>query len=106
MSVWRLAFMASALGLFVLSLMAIAERAQAQMLCQRADVLLPRLTEKFREVDIGGAAMGEKMVLRFFVSPGGKTYTIVMVNTAGLACILAAGRDIDLAPIPADGDKT
>ncbi|WP_292391068.1 hypothetical protein [Mesorhizobium sp.] len=64
--------------------------ARAQVICGGHDYLVARLAEAFEEKRLGYGVAGEVAIFEVFVSAKG-TWTILMTDVKGQACILAAG---------------
>ncbi|MDX8478384.1 hypothetical protein RFN28_07815 [Mesorhizobium sp. VK24D] len=64
--------------------------ARAQIICGVHDILVARLAATFEEKRLGYGVAGQVAIFEVFVSAGG-TWTILMTDVKGQACILAAG---------------
>lgn len=68
--------------------------------CAPAPAILGALRERYHEVDVGGGQVDGRTVVRIFAAPDGKTFTVLVITATGLACVIAAGRDFEVAPPP------
>lgn len=69
--------------------------------CAPAPAIIGALKDRYHEVDVGGGQVDGRTVVRIFASPDGKTFTVLVITATGLACVIAAGRDFEVAPPPA-----
>lgn len=78
--------------------------ARAQPLCMPLGDMVRILAEGYGEQR---AAMGTspdgKSATIVFASKDGKTFTVAIVNTAGVACAISGGMDWETYAFPADG---
>lgn len=69
--------------------------------CAPAAAVIPALEDRFHEVDVGGGQVDGRTVVRIFAAPDGATFTMLVITASGLACVIAVGRDFEVAPPPA-----
>lgn len=83
-----------------------ASVANAQQACLDHEELVTVLATNFGEVRVGVGLAGEEGAFlgEMFVNPTSSTWTVVVSNTAGMACIVAAGTNwnatTDALPVP------
>lgn len=80
--------------------------AKAQSQCAPWTAMKQRLEEKFAEVPIGGGQNSETLATIVLVSPSGATFTIVMVDRLGIACMVAVGKGWDPGVLPMSDKET
>lgn len=86
-----------------LALALIATPASA-MLCGPSGKLAEILTENHHETVVGqGIGLDGASAVQVWASPGGKSFTIVLVRPQGLSCILADGAEWDHREMPKAG---
>ena len=68
--------------------------------CAPAAAIIPVLKDRYHEVDVGGGQVDGRTVVRIFAAPDGNTFTVLVITATGLACVIAAGRDFEVAPPP------
>ena len=67
--------------------------ANAQTRCISHDGAVKQLAKKYKEKVVGrGLAKGNKSMMELFVSKKG-TWTLVVTNTKGASCVVAAGEN-------------
>lgn len=92
----------------IMSLWDVTEaRAQTTPQCTDYKALQSTLSEKFHEQPSGAGLMGEKgqFAWTLFVSPKGETWTMVVLDAKGTACVVGGGQNwVDLSP--GKGDPT
>lgn len=74
-----------------------AEAQEQQARCRPLPVWQQGLQQQFKESVIGYGRVDDKNAVLFFATRDGKTFTILSVNINGMACLLAAGEDLDLS---------
>jgi hypothetical protein len=65
--------------------------------CADHDLMLDLLEQKYSEDPVAMGTVNEDRFMQLFVSPKG-TWTILMTQTDGKACILAAGQNWEALP--------
>ena len=70
--------------------------------CGSHEVLAKSLTTRFKEARRIMGVVNAKSVMEIFMSPQG-TWTVVVTDTNGTACIIAAGQDWQEVPIEMAG---
>jgi hypothetical protein len=85
-------------GIVVAALLPIAP-AQAQMACMKREALVKQLTDKYKEAPAGSGLVGQSAMVEVFVSEKG-TFTMVSSYPNGIACILSAGDNWEMTPVP------
>jgi hypothetical protein len=82
--------------------LALAPPAAAQQgACGPFEEFRDALENQFSERQVGGGIMaGNEAVIMLFSGPEGATWTMLAVNTQGVACILGVGTDWDHGPLP------
>jgi hypothetical protein len=74
--------------------------------CAPYEVVAMHHAEKFGETRIAQAVMGDHLMV-VFATPGGETWSIVLVDHQGVGCLRAIGTDwqarSDPAPVPEEG---
>tara|TARA_R110000787_G_scaffold26344_25_gene73744 strand:+ start:866 stop:1192 length:327 start_codon:yes stop_codon:yes gene_type:complete len=87
------------LALGVALSMLLAEPAWPAARCDSLDKLTRTLADKFGEHPVL-AGLSRRVLLQMFVSRE-RTWTLVVVGPSGVACISAAGTDLETIPQPA-----
>jgi hypothetical protein len=100
----NLAGLACALVIGTLS-SSIAIPAQAQDQCGPRDKVVKVLNAKYQESQRALGLINEKAMMEVYISPAG-TWTMVVTNEAGIACVLAAGEAWDEMPTKALGPSS
>jgi hypothetical protein len=88
--------------LAAVSLLGVAGPVQAAVPCGTHDVMAEALSTKFKEVRRVTGVLNAKAVMEIFMSPQG-TWTVLVTNTNGIACIVAAGQDWQEDPVKPAG---
>ena len=70
--------------------------------CGSHDAVAKSLTTKFKEARRVMGVVNAKAVMEIFMSPQG-TWTVVVTDTNGTACIIATGQDWQEVPIEMAG---
>ena len=70
----------------------IAMPAEAQMACADRSELITRLDGKYSETPVAMGLANNGDVLEVFSSPEGSTWTILVTDTNGISCLVAAGE--------------
>ncbi len=65
----------------------------AHAACADRDSLTDKLTENYGEGLAAGGLRTEEQVLEIWASPDTGTWTVLVTNTEGVACIMASGTD-------------
>ncbi|MEX3009016.1 hypothetical protein [Hoeflea sp. TYP-13] len=89
-----------------LALFAAPEAQAAGLTCGDRTKLIKALSEKYQEspMALGLSATGKAM-FEIYTSDTG-TWTILMTNTSGVTCIMAAGHSWETIPDLAEGEPT
>lgn len=66
--------------------------AQAQMACAERSDILSRLDGQYSEVPVAMGLANNGGVIEVLSSPDGNTWTIIVTDTHGMSCLLAAGE--------------
>lgn len=69
----------------------VKEAAAHSIACDPADRITQWLADKYQEAPIATGQAGERTLVQLWLSEDGATFTIVTINTAGVACMLASG---------------
>lgn len=94
------------LGLvLVLAGVSIAGAQQTPPPCMPFKEYSDNLAKGFKQQLISLGMIGNDHVLMVYVSPGGETWTIIAVDTKGIACGIAAGNAWDQGRVPAIGER-
>jgi hypothetical protein len=88
--------------LAAVSLFGIGGVASAAMPCGSHDAVAKSLTTKFQEARRIMGVVNAKAVMEIFMSPQG-TWTVLVTDTTGTACIIATGQDWQEVPIALAG---
>jgi hypothetical protein len=88
--------------LAAVSLFGSAGVASAATACGSRDVLAKSLTTKFKEARRAMGVVNAKAVMEIFMSPQG-TWTVLVTDTTGIACVIATGHDWQEVPIEMTG---
>jgi hypothetical protein len=88
--------------LAAVTLFSIAAPVQAAAPCGANDAIANSLTNKYKEARRIMGVVNAKAVMEIFMSPQG-TWTVVVTDTNGTACIIAAGQDWQEVPIEMAG---
>jgi predicted methyltransferase len=75
----------------ILFLTSIAAEAGNVLQCSRRDDLIKVLNSKYSEELSGFGVSGQRNIVEVFVSESG-SWTILLSNTIGISCIIAAGQ--------------
>lgn len=86
-----------AAGLAAAALFSSAGVASAAIPCGSHDAVAKALTTKFKEARRIMGVVNARAVMEIFMSPKG-TWTVVVTDTTGVACIIAAGQDWQEVP--------
>ena len=76
--------------------------ASAAVPCGSHDALAKSLNTKFKEARRVMGVVNAKAVMEIFMSPQG-TWTVLVTDTTGTACIIASGQDWQEVPIKMTG---
>ena len=76
--------------------------AQAAAPCGSHDVVAKSLNAKFKEARRVMGVVNAKAVMEIFMSPQG-SWTVLVTDTNGTACIIAAGEDWQEVPLAVAG---
>jgi hypothetical protein len=76
--------------------------ASAVIPCGSHDAITKSLTNKFKEARRVMGVVSAKAVMEIFMSPQG-TWTVLVTDTTGTACVIAAGQDWQEVPIEMTG---
>ena len=74
----------------------------AAMQCANHDNMAKTLTGKFKETRRAMGVVNSTAVMEIFMSPQG-TWTVLVTNTSGMACIAASGEDWQEVPVAVVG---
>ena len=88
--------------LAALSLFNCAGVASAAVPCGSHDAITKSLTTKFKEARRVMGVVSAKAVMEIFMSPQG-TWTVLVTDTTGTACVIATGHDWQEVPIEMTG---
>ena len=88
--------------LTTVSLFNLAGEASAAMQCGNHDDVAKVLTAKYQEMRHFMGVINSRMVMEIFMSPQG-TWTILVTDTSGTACITATGEEWQDAPVAEAG---
>lgn len=87
----------------VLGIVSIFSPAQAQgRICAPWTEYATFLEERYGETSIGGGVVTERVVVQVLASAGGQSFTIVVIQSNGIACLIATGRDWQPGVLPAE----
>ena len=89
-------------ALAAISLASIAGIAEAAPQCSSHDKIADALGNKFKETRRVMGVVNSTAVMEIFMSPQG-TWTVVVTDTRGMACIIATGQDWQEVPIEMAG---
>lgn len=82
---------------------------QAQAICSRYDKFIEMIVKSpLNERKIAEAlpSLGEdsnSVKMEVWAAPKGKTYTILLVRSDGIACLIGTGKDLKTYPLPVEG---
>jgi hypothetical protein len=87
---------------FAAAIAALAAPAAAQDApnCAPWTVMKPRLAERYGELPIGGGIVNPTTIATVFAAPDGATWSLVVVDRSGRACLIATGRDWEPGRLP------
>ena len=80
--------------------------AHSQAVCNQYDKFIEMITKspygerKVAEAQPSIGEEGGKVRMEVFASPMGKTYTILLVRSDGIACLIGAGKNLKTYPVP------
>ena len=95
----------AAAALFLIFVLGRPAAAQGVVPCGDRETVVAMLAKRYRETPRAMGLASRSGVMQVLVSPSG-SWTILMINTAGRACMIAVGESWeDLKPPPA-GDPT
>ena len=80
----------------------LAGEASAATVCGNHDVITKALTSKYEEARRVMGVVNSKAVMEIFLSPKG-TWTMVVTNTSGMACVAATGEEWQDVPLKVVG---
>ena len=81
-----------------------AAHAQAQMVCGKRADIIRQLNERYGETRRSmGLAQGQGVV-ELYASEETGSWTILMTNPRGIACMMAAGQAFQIEPVKAAGN--
>lgn len=63
--------------------------------CGKHDTVVAFLITKYKEQRIGIGVVANRGVMELFVSKPNGTWTVLLTNTKGVACIIAAGENFE-----------
>ena len=89
-------------ALAAISLAGVAGFAEAAPQCSSHDKIADALGNKFKETRRVMGVVNSTAVMEIFMSPQG-TWTVVVTDTRGMACIIATGQDWQEVPIEMAG---
>ena len=70
----------------------VAGSASAQMACAKRTDILSRLDGQYSEAPVAMGLANNGGVIEVLSSPDGNTWTIIVTDTNGLSCLVAAGE--------------
>ena len=88
--------------LAALSLFGSAGVASAAVPCGSHDALAKSLNSRFKEARRVMGVVNAKAVMEIFMSPQG-TWTVLVTDTTGTACVIATGQDWQEVPVEKTG---
>jgi hypothetical protein len=95
----------AALGLVAWAAVSFSASAQTSIPCYEREAFLAWLRSDYAERPVAAGVRGDKLI-QLFVAPDGRSWTIVVLRSDGLACPLAAGADwVDLLDPRADPNE-
>ena len=83
--------------------MTILVQAASSAECGKHDRVVAFLQSKYKERRVGLGLVSNRGVMELFVSAKARTWTVLLTDTQGIACIVAAGDSYEQAkpaPIP------
>ncbi len=84
--------------LAAVSLFGTAGVASAATPCGSRDAIAKSLTTKFKEARRAMGVVNARSVMEIFMSPQG-TWTVLVTDTTGTACVIATGQDWQEVPL-------
>lgn len=69
-----------------------------QMPCQNAFEIHKQLKDKYHELPVALGIQTNGNLLQVYSAEGGATWTVVSTTPAGMSCIVAAGKGLELRP--------
>lgn len=100
---WLFGAMIAAVTMISAFLIVGKARAEQQS-CAPFKMVRENLEKKHNETIISGGLNSDKLATFVFASPGGETFTIVIVDTRGIACQVGAGKQWFQESVPVPGD--
>lgn len=82
-----------ALALWMLGMLTVTASAQNNIPCQPFAAMKAMLEGRFQEQEVATGVISNQQIFVLFASARGKTWTMLAVNTAGIACPMASGHD-------------
>ena len=90
--------------LFALSRLVLADQPLPR--CADRETFERELRARWSEVKVAEALATEGELIEVYASPGGATFTVVVVQPTGEACVVAEGTDWMRGAMPAPGEDT
>jgi hypothetical protein len=102
-TVFTVAFLA--LIIFFLSALVWSFLAEAQTACAPKSDMIAALAKQYGEAAMLQGTIGEVRLMKMFVGPSG-SWTILAINAEGLACVVAAGGNLERATTAIAGNPS
>ncbi|MHA1528818.1 MAG: hypothetical protein ACTSVG_07345 [Alphaproteobacteria bacterium] len=77
--------------------------ARAQMVCGKRADIISQLSEKYGETRRSLGVSEGSRVVELYASDETGSWTILMTNPQGIACMMAAGQAFEIEPVKAAG---
>ncbi|MCB1470893.1 MAG: hypothetical protein KDK08_27880 [Rhizobiaceae bacterium] len=78
----------------------------AMRFCAPWDELKRSLARRYHEVPIGGGVVDRSTIARLLASPDGATWTLVTIDTSGMACMKGTGTGWEPGQLPIREKRT
>lgn len=72
--------------------------AKGQELCLPQDQIVSRLQTKYQERMVAVGVMATGALLQVYATKDGKTWSLLVVRTDGIACLMTHGEDYQVLP--------
>lgn len=89
-------------ALLAAAIVAVPTAVGAAPICGSFDMLKAQLQGKYQETYAAGGQINPATTFIILSSPAGETWTAVVVDAHGTACVIASGRGWDAMPTGSD----
>ena len=84
---------------------AVATAVSANPSCAPRETIVSRLQDVYSEIPVVRGLQTEQVMMEVWASPETGTFTVLLTNSSGVSCVVAAGTDflVDLAAAEPEG---